>query len=173
MDLIELTDRPPTVRFRRSGVSIDLGSIAKGAALDAAAATLRECGVRSALIHGGTSSVVAIGAPPGRDAWPVAIEQGRAQPTTVHLRDTCLSVSAPRGRTIATDRGPAGHIIDPRTGEPAARVGTAAVIHPRGALADAWSTALVVLGDRPSSMPPDLISIIDIHPPSPAHEAAA
>jgi len=164
MELIALTDSPHAVGFLRAGVSIDLGSIAKGAALDAAAAVLRECGITSALFHGGTSSVAAIGAPPGRDSWPVAIETGHAHRPVVHLRDSCLSVSAPRGRTVTTDRGPAGHIIDPRTGAPAARVGTAAVVHARGALADAWSTALVVLGQRPPAMPDDLISFIDIHP---------
>ncbi len=159
-----------SVAFSRSGISIDLGSIAKGAALDAAAAVLRQCGVGSALLHGGTSSVVAIGAPPGLNAWTVAIETGRGDRPVVRLRDTCLSVSAPRGRSVMTDRGPAGHIIDPRTGEPARRVGTAAAIHPCGALCDAWSTALLVLGDRPDSLPEDMTTLID---PPPYRENAA
>ncbi len=170
MDGVEILDDPPTVRFLRPGMSLDLGSIAKGAALDAAAAVLRECGVTSALLHGGTSSVVAIGSPPGRDSWPVAIETGHGDRPVVHMCDTSLSVSAPRGRTAMTDRGPVGHIIDPRTGLPAARTGTAAVIYKSGALADAWSTALLVLGSRPRAMPHDMTAILDLHAP---HENAA
>jgi thiamine biosynthesis lipoprotein ApbE len=61
-----------------------------------------------------------------------------------------MGVSAPRGRV---DAAGAGHIIDPRTGRAVSEVDTAAVIAPldvehAAAMCDAWSTALVVLGDR-------------------------
>ena len=46
-------------------MALDLGGVAKGHALDEAANVLQEHGVNCALIHGGTSSVVAIGNPPG------------------------------------------------------------------------------------------------------------
>jgi len=159
-----IASRDRTVRFTSVGVSIDLGSIAKGAALDAAAAVLRECGVTSALLHGGTSSIVAIGAPPGRDAWTIAIETGRSERPPVRLRDTSMSVSAPRGRTAMTVHGPVGHIIDPRSGSPIQRAGTVAVVHPSGALCDAWSTALLVLGRLPDSLPEGMSATIDLHP---------
>src|SRR5207302_730848 len=47
-----------TVRFARSGVSLDLGAIGKGFALDAAAGILRDAGVACALLHAGTSSTI-------------------------------------------------------------------------------------------------------------------
>jgi len=53
-----------TVSLAHEGVTIDLGGIAKGFALDAAATVVRQHGVDCGLIHGGTSSVVAVGAPP-------------------------------------------------------------------------------------------------------------
>lgn len=134
-----------TVSFDTPGVRIDLGGIAKGFALDVAAAVVREHGVPTALIHGGTSSVIAVGAPPGRDAWLVAV-RSEGEPFTVPLRDAALGVSAPRGRTGERDGVVGGHIMDPRTGRPAAGVDTAAVVGPSAAVADAWSTALIAGG---------------------------
>jgi len=61
---------------------LDLGAIGKGYALDRAAEVLREAGVTSALLHGGTSTVVAIGTPPGADAWTVAVAAGPADKGT-------------------------------------------------------------------------------------------
>jgi len=62
-----------TVALSSPAVKLDLGGIAKGYALDRAAALLRENGVTAALLHGGTSSVVAIGSPPDAAAWRVAL----------------------------------------------------------------------------------------------------
>ncbi|MCW5558178.1 MAG: FAD:protein FMN transferase [Verrucomicrobiae bacterium] len=65
------------VRFAAGNPGLlDLGAIGKGYALDRAAEVLREAGVTSALLHGGTSTIVALGTPPGADAWTVAIASG-------------------------------------------------------------------------------------------------
>lgn len=70
-----LLDAPSrTVRFAREGVMLDLGAIGKGYAVERAAEFLREAGVSSALIHGGTSTVCAIGHPPEADAWKIALD---------------------------------------------------------------------------------------------------
>ncbi|NUP95764.1 MAG: FAD:protein FMN transferase [Planctomycetaceae bacterium] len=53
----ELDPMTRSIRFTTPDTALDLGSIAKGHALDLAAALLREHGVDSALLHGGTSSV--------------------------------------------------------------------------------------------------------------------
>jgi FAD:protein FMN transferase len=71
---VVLDERAQTVRFGRDGVAIDLGAAGKGFAVDAAIGVLQELGVTSALLHGGTSSVHALGAPPGEDGWRVALE---------------------------------------------------------------------------------------------------
>src|SRR5438105_4598752 len=70
----------------------------------------RVSGVESALLHGGTSSIVALGAPPDLGAWPVAIEGGLAP--IAELRDCSLSVSAQHARRLASG---VGHVLDPRT----------------------------------------------------------
>ncbi len=139
------------VTTSRPGVRFDAGAIGKGYALDRARESLREAGIRNALLHGGTSSVVALGNEPGGDAWRVAIASPRreAPPVAVwHLRDgDAMAVSANHERP--------GHILDPRTKQPVPHARLAAVLVSGGvvleqgdaALADAVSTALLVLGE--------------------------
>ena len=132
-----------TVRFQRPGLQLDLGSIGKGYALDRAAELLRESGVTSALLHGGTSTVVAIGAPPDGEGWRIALPNGE----TVSLCDESLSVSATWGKSFRDGGTTYGHVIDPRTGEPVTGERMAAVVVPSATDSDALSTALLVLGD--------------------------
>lgn len=138
-----------TVRFAVEGAMIDLGAIGKGAAIDAAAETLRAAGVECALLHGGTSSVHAIGAPPGTDGWKIAVASPPGHPPTgkaVLLRDESLSVSAVWGKCFEDHGRKLGHVIDPRTGMPVNHASLAAVTSVSAAEGDALSTALLVLG---------------------------
>ncbi|MCC6681334.1 MAG: FAD:protein FMN transferase [Phycisphaeraceae bacterium] len=145
-----------TVWFDMPGITLDLGAIAKGFAIEQAMAVLRESGITCALLHGGTSTVAAIGAPPGQDGWHVALNVPGGQRPTICLRDQAMSVSAPHGRSIERDGHRFGHVLDPRSGRPATCAACAAVIGPSATLADAWSTALLVLGHRPDTMPGEL-----------------
>ncbi len=147
LEALELDPARCAARFLRPDLRLDLGAIAKGHALDLAAAVLRSAGVERALLHGGTSSVVALGTPPGADAWRVSLAGVPGQ--VCALADATLAVSAPHGRT-----GPAGgHVLDPRGARPAADLTLAAVAAPLvpGAArrADAWSTALVAGASDP------------------------
>ncbi len=112
MGLVHLDAENFTVRFERPGVRIDLGAIGKGFALEIAVEILREAGVTSALIHGGTSTVCAIGSPPEEAFWKTAIEHpGWGQPNAdipeherlvavAKLRDEAFSVSAVWGLSL-------------------------------------------------------------------------
>lgn len=131
------------------GSSIDLGGVAKGHALDCAAAVLRHAGVTSALLHGGTSSIVAIGTPPGEPSWRVANGPEPGAPV-VALRDTAMSVSDGSSQSGGSDEG---HILDPRTGCAATACGRVVVTGPSARLTDAWSTALAVLQRVPVDFP--------------------
>ncbi|MHC4127901.1 MAG: FAD:protein FMN transferase [Planctomycetota bacterium] len=155
-----LDDARRTARFAREGTAIDLGGVGKGHALDRAAAVLREHGVGCALLHGGTSTIVAIGAPPDEGAWQIALGCEAGAPV-VRLRDAALSVSGARGRTIDGDGEKVNHVIDPRAGAPARAARRAAVVGPSARQTDIWSTALLVLGRRPSAMPPGLATLIE------------
>jgi FAD:protein FMN transferase len=142
MDAVRLDATACTVTLAHPDVALDLGGIAKGHALDAGVRVLRDHGVAIAFLHGGTSSAVGLGAPPGEPAWRVALAGGGE----VALRDRALSVSA----SWAGNPHPT---LDPRTGRgiPAGR--RAVVTGPSARLADAWSTAVLVMGRVPSTLP--------------------
>ncbi len=146
---VMLDEENYTVRFDQEGVMIDLGAIGKGYAIDCAAETLREAGVTCALLHGGTSTVCGIGAPPGADGWKIAIAPAPDQPPhqiAVVLRDNALSVSAVWGKSFEAGGKKFGHVIDPRTGCPVNNAVQAAVVLPSATETDALSTALLVMG---------------------------
>ncbi len=149
--LVVLDHDQGTVRFSAPGVRLDAGAVGKGYALEQAAAVLRDLGIRSALMHGGTSSVVALGRMADQRPWRVAIRHpadGQAVVAVADLSDASLGVSAVHGRSIEVAGQRYGHVIDPRNGWPVQGHLLAAVIHEQALLSDAWSTALLVLGQQ-------------------------
>jgi len=146
-EAVELDSAACSIRLRSPGAQLDLGAIAKGFAVDRAADVLRAAGIDRALVHGGTSTVIGLGAPPDQDGWRIALDRGTNAPVAV-LRDAALSVSAQHGRR--NERGE-GHVLDPRRGTSVEGDAIAAVVAPCGSLADPWSTALLVTGELPAS----------------------
>jgi thiamine biosynthesis lipoprotein len=139
-----------TVRFLRSGLEINLGGVGKGYALDRVGGWLRHTGkIRSALLHGGRSSVYAIGTMPGDRGWPIDLSHPWETDRTlarVRLRDRAMGTSAATFQHLEHEGRKLGHILDPRTGWPAAGIASATVLAPSAALADALSTAFFVGG---------------------------
>ena len=149
-----------TIQFDQKGVMLDLGSIGKGYALERAKEILETNGVRSALLHGGTSTVATIGTPPNQDAWKIAIATPRKEkepaekkePTDAQplgfakLKGESLSVSAVWGKSFQSAEKEYGHVIDGRTGFPSTGIALAAVQTTSATDADAISTALLVDG---------------------------
>ncbi len=151
MEHVTVDEAARTVFFEKPDMHIDFGGVAKGLALDRAAAILREHGVESARLNIGTSTIVAIGAPPGRSGWTVDIRSpyNNGQEThvaTVDIRDESLSTSSRTERYLEIDGDKYGHIVDPRTGIPATGVLSATAIAPDGFGSDALSTAFYVMG---------------------------
>lgn len=151
---VEFDEDAFTLRFTRPGVELDLGAYGKGYAIERAMGLLREGGVTSALVHGGTSSVETIGAPPGEAAWRISLREPLTEcgrPITVKLADQALSVSAIHGKSFVADGREYGHVLDPRSAEPVNGAQAAVVIGPSADECEALSTALLVLG--PSWLP--------------------
>ncbi len=156
MHRVHLDPERRTIQFERQGMRLDLGAIGKGFALEEAVNLLREAGVKHALIHGGNSTVCALGHPDDIGNWNVAIpypeSHGRqADPdrmlAVVPLNETALSVSAVWSRSFEVDGRVFGHVMDPRTGWPVSRAVLSAVVMSSATDADALSTALLVLGN--------------------------
>ena len=139
--LIETSDEHHTVGVRVAGLRLDLGGIGKGYALDRMAELLHDWSIERALVHSGESSVVAMGSPPGGDAWSLELRDPADDARTIgtfRLRGSrSLSGS---GRLLH-----GSHILDPRTGRPAEAALGAWAAAPSAALADALSTAFMVM----------------------------
>ena len=143
---MHLDPRTSTIRFARSGMRLDLGAVQKGYAIDAAMALLSAHGVRSALLHAGTSSVHAMGEPP-QGAWTVVWKRPDGSAMTYALRDSALSVSMALGKSFVAGGRRYGHVFDPLIGLPAQQSESAVVTGPNALECDALSTALLVLGE--------------------------
>jgi thiamine biosynthesis lipoprotein len=140
-----------TVHYDVPGLEINLGSIGKGYALDRAAELLRtRWSVNSGLLHGGHSSILALGSEPGgRDGWAVGVKHPWEQErrfALVRLRDRALATSAATFQHLEYNGRKLGHILDPRSGWPTEGVASATVLAPTAAEADALATAFFILG---------------------------
>jgi thiamine biosynthesis lipoprotein len=139
-----------SVRYAVPGLEINLGSIGKGYALDRAAARLRSWGVTSALLHGGRSSILAVGHPPGDPrGWPVAVQHPwdeEKRLAVIYLRDRGMGTSAATFQHLEYNGRKLGHILDPRTGWPAEGTAGATALAPTAVEADALATAFFILG---------------------------
>jgi len=114
---IDLDATRRTVRLP-AGVGLDFGGIAKGMAVDAAIGRLAALGISPAAVSAGGDLAV-IGSPAGSAAWSIELTEVEGQPI-VDLSAGALatsSVTKRRWRAGGEDRH---HLVDPRTGCPAA-----------------------------------------------------
>jgi len=155
---LRLDPETATVGFDREGIRINLGSIGKGYAIDRAVQVIRRHWFpTSALIHGGQSSLFALGSPPGRfgGRWEIAVRNPLRPETplgVLRLRDRGLGTSGSAFQQFIEGGRAYGHILDPRTGEPAAGgPASVTVLAPTAADADALSTAFYLLGPEAAS----------------------
>ncbi len=141
-------DRPASTAFlRRPGMRLGLGGIAKGYIAEAGASLLVSRGVRDVLVA--ASGDIAARGRNGDRPWVVAIRDPRHSSRvlgTVELHDESISTSGDYERFFVIGGRRYHHILDPRTGYPAAASESVTVIARHGADADALATGLFVLG---------------------------
>ena len=144
-----------TAELLEPGMSVNLGAIGKGFAIDKVAASLRASEVTDFLIHSGKSSVLASGddLPGSGMGWMVAIEHPLLVGERLgglRLRDEALGTSG-SGKQFFHHRGKRlGHVIDPRTGWPAGEMLSLTVVTPNATDADSLATGLFVMGWEPA-----------------------
>jgi thiamine biosynthesis lipoprotein len=143
---IELDEESRTVRLVDPSARLDFGGFGKGYALDAAWRILDEFGVDSALLHGGTSSILARGCPEDAPAWRVGLRDpfdAEREVMRIPLMDRCLSSSAALapGSTVSD-------IFDPIYSGPLRRQAACSEVAPTAREAEVLSTALVAMGRR-------------------------
>ena len=140
------------------GVRLDLSAIAKGFGADLVVAGLREAGIAGALVEVG-GELHGIGRKPDGTPWRVLVEAGpeeidhSLEPRVLDLDGIAVATSGDRWHHY-TMRDAHGierrytHTIDPRSGEPVVHAPVAVSVVARDAMhADAWATALTVLGE--------------------------
>lgn len=149
---LELQSKPRrAVRKGRTPLELDVDGIVPGYAVDRISGCLARAGWPRHLVEIG-GEVRAAGRRDDGGPWRVAIERPLAGAREVHagveLTDLAVSTSGsyrdfrrlPDGQTVS-------HTIDPRTAAPVRHaLASVTVVHPRAALADAYATALMVLG---------------------------
>ncbi len=143
---VEIDAEQQTITLHRP-MSLDLGAVAKGLAVDTAARELQ--GVHNFLINAG-GDVYTGGCNADGEPWKVGIRHPRRdgelmETLRVSGQAVCTSGDYERGR----------HIVDPRTGEPVSGVASATVVGPTAMLCDAIATAAFVLG------PEDGVALLD------------
>jgi thiamine biosynthesis lipoprotein len=147
---VELDSDHETIALVKSGVELNLGAIGKGYALDRCANTLVAAGVQHFLIHGGQSSILARGRRTGQQtSWTVGIRhplRPDRRLAEVVLKDRALGTSGTAAQSFYHQGRRYGHILDPRTGQPADGMLSTTVIAPTAAEADALATAFYVMG---------------------------
>jgi thiamine biosynthesis lipoprotein len=152
-DRLLLDAEQQTVRYLHPQLKINLGGIGKGYALDRVGELLISRGVADFICHGGQSSVIAGGndltdtESPG-SGWAV----GLSHPVLPQLRlgeirlvNQALGTSGSARQNFYSQGKQFGHIIDPRTGWPAARFLSTTVLAPSAAQADALATAFYLM----------------------------
>ena len=138
-----------TVRLTKNGMRLDLGGIGKGYTADEVLKVLENNGIPSALIDmGGDISVS--NPPPNREYWILAFsyynKKGKEISQRIKLKNQSVATSGDLFQSIELDGIKHSHIINPTTGMALTNSIQVTTIAESGAMADAYASALSVLG---------------------------
>ncbi len=144
---VKLDEVASTIAFRKQGVRINLGGIAKGYVVERGVDILRRHGIDNAIVTAGGDSRL-LGDRRGRP-WMVGIRDPRIEgevAISVPLADEAISTSGDYERYFDEDGTRYHHIIQPATGAPAGGMRSATVFGPDAVITDALSTSVFVMG---------------------------
>lgn len=141
MEYLVLNNKDYSVQLLKTGLQLDLGGFGKGYALDRMAAILSEWGITCAMVHSGFSTVLALAAPGEENGWPISITHPLSHKIIKHISVVHSAVSG-----SGLQKG--AHIIDPRTSKPVQNRLAAWSVAQSAAVADALSTAFMIMPIR-------------------------
>ena len=141
-----------TLSKARPGLRVDLSSIAKGYAVDRVAERLAELGATDHWVEVG-GEVRAAGQNPDGRTWLLGIERPELRPGQLQrllpLENASVATSGDYRNYREIDGERYSHILDARTGRPIGhRLASVSIVHDQCMIADAWSTALMVMGEE-------------------------
>jgi thiamine biosynthesis lipoprotein len=139
-----------TARKLHPELMVDVSAIAPGYAVDRIVEALEALGHQNLLVEIG-GEIRVRGTNAAGQPWQLAIEQPRRLERRVHVilpvRDLSLATSGNYRNVFEAGGVAYAHALDPRTGRPTThRLASVSVLQPRCSAADAWATALLVLG---------------------------
>jgi len=137
-----------SVSLKKTGMSLHLGAIGKGYAVDQAIGILKKMGVKSGLVNAG-GDLMAFGLKKETEAWHIGIQHPRKPEkiiASLDVRDKAVATSGDYQRYFIKDKVRFHHILNPKDGWPENQTMSATVIADTVMDADALSTALFILG---------------------------
>ena len=135
-------------RKKLAAASLDLGGVAKGYGIDQAVAAMRKAGIQSGLVDVG-GDVRTFGLRGDGQRWRVGLRDPfhtNRMLAALEMGDGSVCTSGNYFRNVTIEGKRFSHIVDPRTGQPVDFAPSVTVIARDAATADAWATALSVLG---------------------------
>lgn len=150
LNKIHIDDDSESIKFKRKGMEVDLGGIAKGYAIDAAVKELKRHGIDSAIINAG-GDIFCLGNKFDRP-WKVGLQHPRKKDkyiTTLALHDQAVATSGDYQQFIKIGPNRYHHIINPKTGYPVNNdVVSVSVVAKDTVTADAVATCVFLLGEK-------------------------
>ena len=145
---LQVDAKKKTVFLTQKGMGISLGGIAKGYAVDRAAAVLKRAGFGDAIVQAG-GDLLCAGSKDG-NPWKAGIRDPRGDRNDsfamIALIDSAFSTAGDYERFFFLDGKRYHHIIDPKTGNPATKSRSVTIYAPTALLADALDDAVFILG---------------------------
>jgi len=146
-DKIDINAITSSISFKKVGMEITLGGIAKGYAVDEAIKVLKNMGIKHALINAG-GDLTTIGSKADSSHWTIALQDPENEANYI----TRFKIS---GKAIATsgnyeryynESANVGHIMNPKTGYSSTDCWSVSIIADNCTEADALATGVFVMG---------------------------
>ena len=143
-----INENDTTAFLKKKGMSIDLGGIAKGYAIDRGSAVLKEMGITNFILNAGGDIYVS-GTKDKETLWRIGIKHPRNTNDLVaefDLKDYAVATSGDYERFKIINGKRYHHILDPATGYPGRLSESSTIIAPTAEEADATATYVFLLG---------------------------